>query len=208
MDLQTLLRRAVSAEDCWQSWQESLQTLAGASTIAEIKTSKQRVGAMWEEFCAAYLRLQGYTVTNWRDTTLESRTVWGMPRKTDLGIDLVAEKQGTLTAVQCKWRTKPSALALSHLKIFLPASEKRHIWKYRLVMTTTTGVSWKGLKPSNVRVLGLKTWQNLPRAVWAELAGDTGHRLADTAAPISTAPEPTVAIDADTVRKARLARFA
>ena len=62
-------------------------------------------GIWWEGFCTRYLEVQGYEVWSLANLPTDLRTLLQL-RFQDMGIDLVARKDGGYYAVQCKYRSR------------------------------------------------------------------------------------------------------
>lgn len=106
--LHTILVRGVPAgstlfdeftKEC-QTWYEH-----PAHTFTEMRTreNKKIRGDIFEEFCVLYLKhVSGYTQV-WRLEDVPDDVLGGLAlKRPDVGIDILCEKNGKYTAVQCK----------------------------------------------------------------------------------------------------------
>lgn len=150
---------------------------APAHTFTEMRTrdNKKIRGDVFEDFCVLYLKHARKYDNAWRledvpDHILE--TV-GLKRR-DMGIDIIAEKGGRYTAVQCKYKkhtgfkTK-NVLSWKVLSTFFALCLQSGSWEKHIVMTNCDYVRHAGKKtPKDVSIC-LKTFQNTTKEVWVQM---------------------------------------
>jgi hypothetical protein len=107
-------------------------------------------GDLFEAFCILFLRSKGYTAWLLKEVPEEILTRFGMKRF-DVGIDIIAVKDKTYSAVQCKFKKpRPGFVKgtwlpyncvnwkeLSTFYSLCQRTQEKARWKYHIVMTNT-----------------------------------------------------------------------
>jgi predicted helicase len=150
------------------------------TNIAQLKkrTEKSK-GTCFEIFCMLYLRQKGYECWMLNDLSDDLRKSLNLCKQ-DVGIDLIAKKNGFYYPIQCKFR-KPTKdfkgrqvhrVTWRDLSTFLSLCERtggKDGWKKNIIMTNADYCCWKGKKSEKDFTIGKKTLMNLPRTFWYEM---------------------------------------
>lgn len=177
-----------------------------AHTFTEMRTrdNKKIRGDIFEEFCVLYLKhVRGYSQV-WRlqdvpDDILHSLGL----KRPDMGIDILCERNGLYTAVQCKYKKhtgykSKTIVTWKQLSTFYALVLRTGPWEKYIVMTNCDYVRHMGKKTSKDMSLCLKTFQNTTKEQWIRMCGVEGHTVTETVSkPLSL----------EELRLARLARF-
>jgi predicted helicase len=186
-------------KDC-QKWYE-----APVHTFTEMRTrdNKKIRGDIFEEFCVLYLKHVKKYDSVWRlpDVPDDTLTKLGLKRQ-DMGIDILAEKDGKYTAIQCKYKKhntmKPkNVLGWKTLSTFYALCLRTGPWEKYIVMTNCDYVRHQGKKTPKDLSICLKTLQNITKEQWTLMCEIQGNTLTQVSVQLS--PEE--------LRAARLARF-
>lgn len=183
-----------------QTWYER-----PAHTFTEMRTrdNKKIRGDIFEDFCVLYLKhVRGYDNV-WRLEDVPDAVLGGLGlKRPDMGIDILAEKGGRYSAIQCKYKKhtgyKPKTIVTwKQLSTFYALVLRTGPWEKYVVMTNCHYVRHMGKKtPKDVSIC-LKTFQNTTKEEWVRMCGLEGH-------VVSEAPK---ALTLEELRAARLARF-
>lgn len=184
-----------------QKWYE-----APAHTFTEmrVRDNKKIRGDVFEDFCVLYLKhVRDYTNV-WRLADVPDHVLGGLGlKRPDMGIDIIAEKNGKYSAVQCKYKKhttiKPkNVLSWKALSTFYALCLRSGPWEKYIVMTNCDYVRHAGKKTPKDLSICLKTFQNTTKEEWTRMCELKGEIIAQTSAVPKTAEE---------LRAARLAYF-
>jgi predicted helicase len=170
-----------------------------------VRDNKKIRGDVFEEFCVLYLKhARGYTNV-WRLEDVPEHVLGGLGlKRPDMGIDIIAEKNGKYTAVQCKYKKhtgmKPkNILSWKALSTFYALCLRSGPWEKYIVMTNCDYVRHAGKKtPKDVSIC-LKTFQNTTKEEWTRMCSLEGHAVEEETKSIPKT--------AEELRAARLAFF-
>lgn len=203
--LHTILLRGVDdpfdefIKEC-QKWYDQ-----PAHTFTEMRTrdNKKIRGDVFEEFCVLYLKhVRGYTnVWLLKDVPEEVLTKLSLKRP-DVGIDILCERNGKYSAVQCKYKKhvgykSKTIVTWKQLSTFYALVLRTGPWEKYIVMTNCDYVRHMGKKTDKDLSICLRRFQQVTKEQWAlmcELKGETMEPKAKT-------------LTAEELRAARLARF-
>lgn len=151
------------------------------------KRTQKSKGTCFEIFCKLYLIKKGYEC--WMLNELDENTRQSLNLcKQDVGIDLIAKKNGFYYPVQCKFR-KPTKdfkgrqvhrVVWRDLSTFLSLCQRtggKDGWKKHVIMTNADYCCWKGKKGEKDFTIGKKTFQNLDRNFWRDMVYDKSSSL-------------------------------
>lgn len=184
-----------------QKWYEQ-----PAHTFTEMRTrdNKKIRGDVFEDFSVLYLKhVRGYDEV-WRLADVPEHVLGGLGlKRPDMGIDIVAEKNGKYTAVQCKYKkhttVKPkNVLSWKSLSTFYALCLRSGPWEKYIVMTNCDYVRHAGKKTPKDLSICLKTFQNTSKEEWTRMCELEGQTVTQASAPKTQ-------VD---LRAARLAYFA
>ncbi len=154
---------------------------AHSFTEMRARDNKKVRGDIFEDFCVVYLRhVRGYTNV-WRlpDVPAEILETLSMKRQ-DFGIDIVAEKDGKYTAIQCKYKKqtgKTNIVTWKALSTFYALCMRTGPWDKYIVMTNCTYVRHMGKKTSKDLSICLKTLQKTTKEQWTRMCGLEEHKI-------------------------------
>jgi predicted helicase len=174
-------------------------------------------GDLFELFCVVYLGHQGYNVWLLKDVPDELRLQLGLGTR-DVGIDLVAEKNGRYSAVQCKfkrprpgfvkgtwlpyncvnWKEVSTFFSLCHR-----TQETAH-WQYHIVMTNTKYVRRMGKATIHDKTIAYGTFSAL---TCLEMASMIPVKRSIIIESESQETKLKINSELDVMREARLRRF-
>lgn len=184
-----------------QKWYEQ-----PAHTFTEMRTrdNKKIRGDVFEEFCVLYLRhVRGYTQV-WRlaDAPEDVLTTLGLKRP-DMGIDIICERNGKYSAVQCKYKKhtgykSKTIVTWKQLSTFYALCMRTGPWESYVVMTNCHYVRHMGKKTPKDISICLRRFQSTTKEQWTRMCGLEEHRMVETKAKTLSVEE---------LRAARLARF-
>jgi len=184
-----------------QKWYEQ-----PAHTFTEMRTrdNKKIRGDVFEEFCVLYLKhVRGYDQV-WRLSDVPDHVLTGLGlKRPDMGIDIIAERNGKYSAVQCKYKKhttiKPvTIVSWKALSTFYALCLRTGPWEKYIVMTNCNYTRRAGKKTPKDLSICLKTFQNTTKEEWTRMCGLEGNTITQTLAPKTT----------EDLRAARLAYFA
>lgn len=170
-----------------QKWYEQ-----PAHTFVEMRTrdNKKIRGDVFEDFSVLYLKhVKGYDQV-WRLPDVPDHVLGGLGlKRPDMGIDLIAEKNGKYAAVQCKYKkhvsTKPkNILSWAKLSTFYALCLRTGPWDKYIVMTNCDYIRHAGTKktPKDVSIC-LKTLQNTTKEEWTRMCEIEGQTITQVSAP-------------------------
>lgn len=207
--LHTILLRGVPAgstffdeftKEC-QKWYEQ-----PAHSFTEMRTrdNKKIRGDIFEEFCVLYLKhVMGYSQA-WRLEDVPDDVLGGLGlKRPDMGIDILCEKNGKYSAVQCKYKKhtgykSKTIVTWKQLSTFYALVLRTGPWDRYIVMTNCDYVRHMGKKTPKDLSVCLKTFQKCTLGQWTEMCGLKGAPI--VAEPVKN-PTP------DELRALRIARF-
>lgn len=185
-----------------QKWYEQ-----PAHTFTEMRTrdNKKIRGDIFEEFCVLYLRhVSGYSQV-WRLEDVPDDVLGGLGlKRPDMGIDIICERNGKYTAVQCKYKKHTGYKARTQvtwkqLSTFYALVLRTGPWERYTVMTNCDCVRHMGKKTPKDLSICLRTFRKITKEQWTQMCGLKGEVVSTEPAPRLTPEE---------LRAARLARFA
>jgi predicted helicase len=165
-----------------QKWYET-----PAHNFVELRTreNKKLRGDIFEVFCVLYLKEKGYEAWRLEDMAEEMLEELKMKRK-DMGIDLIARKDGKFSAVQCKYKKpvgKKSYLTWKCLSTFYALCMRTGPWDRYIVMTNCDYTRHVGEKTEKDLSICLKTFQKITKEEWIQMCGVKGETLAIAETP-------------------------
>jgi hypothetical protein len=189
MDLQTVLHELFlkAPVNCFDAvivecgkWYEK-----PAHTFVELRTreNKKLRGDIFEVFCVLYLKsVKGYDEV-WRleDVPEELLAQLSLKRK-DMGIDLIAQRGTTFSAVQCKYKKptgKKSIVTWKALSTFYSLCMRSGPWEKYIVMTNCDYIRHVGAKTDKDLSICLRSFQGITKEQWVGLCGMEGRKMAD-----------------------------
>jgi predicted helicase len=183
-----------------QKWYEE-----PAHTFTEMRTrdNKKIRGDIFEDFSVLYLKHVRKYDNVWRLEDVPEHVLGGLGlKRPDMGIDIIAEKGGKYTAVQCKYKKhntiKKNVLSWKSLSTFYALCLRTGPWEKYIVITNCEYARHAGKKTPKDLSVCLKTLQNITKEEWTRMCEIEGHTTEE-----STAPK----LSPEQLRAARLARF-
>jgi predicted helicase len=165
------------------------------------RDNKKVRGDIFEDFCVLYLiKIKKYDNV-WRlsDVPIDVLERLTMKRQ-DFGIDIIAEKDGIYSAIQCKYKkqtTRSNCITWKALSTFYALCLRCGPFDKYIVMTNANTVRHMGKRtPKDVSIC-LKTLQGMTSEEWTSMCNLEEHKLSDTV-PLKSSEE---------VRQARLKFF-
>jgi predicted helicase len=194
-----------SPANLWDAFEEECQKFYNepAHTLTEMRTrdNKKVRGDIFEDFCVLYLiKIKKYDNV-WRlsDVPIDVLERLTMKRQ-DFGIDIIAEKDGIYSAIQCKYKkqtTRSNCITWKALSTFYALCLRCGPFDKYIVMTNANTVRHMGKRtPKDVSIC-LKTLQGMTSEEWTSMCNLEEHKLSDTV-PLKSSEE---------VRQARLKFF-
>jgi len=177
-----------------------------AHSFTEMRTrdNKKIRGDIFEEFCVLYLRhVKGYSQV-WRLPDVPDDVLGGLGlKRPDMGIDILCEKNGKYSAVQCKYKKhtgykSKTTVTWKQLSTFYALVLRTGPWEKYIVMTNCDYVRHMGKKSPKDLSICLKTFQNIRVGQWTDMCGLHGEPVV-----VEPVKKPT----ADELRALRIARF-
>jgi hypothetical protein len=167
------------------------------------RDNKKIRGDVFEDFSVLYLKhVRGYDQV-WRLEDVPNHVLGGLGlKRPDMGIDIIAEKNGKYSAVQCKYKKhttiKPvNILSWKALSTFYALCLRSGPWEKYIVMTNCDYVRHAGKKTPKDLSICLKTFQNTTKEEWTRMCNLEGHTVTQVAAPKTV----------EEIRAARLAYY-
>ena len=163
-----------------------------AHNLVELRTRKNTKikGDIYEEFCVLYLKNIKKYDNVWRLQDVPDNILinLGLKRR-DMGIDIIAEKDGLYDAVQCKykkagsktknvlsWKTLSTFYALCMCSGIHNENNKRE-WNKHIVMTNCDYVRHVGEKTNKDSSICLKSFQKISKDEWLSMCDIQYHKL-------------------------------
>ncbi len=207
MDLHALLLRG-SGDNLFDQFLVECQKFYDqpAHTFTEMRTrdNKKIRGDIFEEFCVLYLKhVRGYDQA-WRLEDVPDDILGGLSlKRQDMGIDIVCEKGGRYTAVQCKYKKhtgykSKTIVTWKQLSTFYALCMRTGPWEKYIVMTNCDYVRHMGKKTSKDLSICLRTFRKITKDQWARMCELKGDVLVE---------QPVQKLTPEELRAARLARF-
>jgi predicted helicase len=183
-----------------QKWYEQ-----PAHTLTEMRTrdNKKIRGDIFEEFTVLFLKHARNFDEVWRlgDIPEDVLDKLGLKRNQDMGIDIVAKKDGKYYAVQCKYKKhtsfKKNILTWKQLSTFYALCLRTGPWEKYIVVTNCEYTRHAGKKSEKDVSICLKTLQGITKEQWTRMCELEGNTLMDSVAPKTL----------EELRAARLAKF-
>ncbi len=174
-----------------------------AHTFTEMRTrdNKKVRGDVFEDFSVLYLKhVRGYEHA-WRLEDVPDDVLGGLGlKRQDMGIDIICERNGKYTAVQCKYKKhtsiKKNIVTWKQLSTFYALCMRTGPWEKYIVMTNCEYVRHMGKKTPKDLSICLRTLRNITKEQWTCMCGLKAEE-----------PEPVKKLTAEELRAARLARF-
>ena len=148
------------------------------------RDNKKVRGDIFEDFCVFYLRkVTGYE-NAWRleDVPAEILEKLGM-KHLDFGIDIVVEKAGKYSAVQCTYKkhvsSKFNMVTWKALSTFYALCLRTGPWEKYIVMTNCSYVRHQGKKNFKDLTIGLKKLQSITKTHWADMCDLTENTMTE-----------------------------
>lgn len=176
-----------------------------AHTFTEMRTrdNKKIRGDIFEEFSVLYLKhVLGYSQV-WRLEDVPDDVLGGLGlKRQDMGIDIVCEKNGKYSAVQCKYKKhtgykSKTIVTWKQLSTFYALVLRTGPWEKYIVMTNCDYVRHMGKKTPKDLSICLRRFQRITTGEWTQMCDIQGHTIA----------EPTKKPTPEELRAIRIARF-
>jgi hypothetical protein len=171
-----------------------------AHSISEIKDAQSTKvkGDVFEHFAYMYFsRVKKWQVWFLKDLPKEIRDKLKLA-KVDLGIDLIAQDQDKLYAIQAKYRKQntrtKTVLGWKQLSTFYGIVSKTGPWKKHIVFTNADYIRHVGTKTILDKSICLGTLRGIKRHEWEEMMGFVGYKMS----------EEKVKLTAEQIREKRL----
>lgn len=168
---------------------------APAHSFVEMRTrdNKKIRGDIFEDFCVVYLKYIGKYDNVWRlqDVPDDVLTKLSLARR-DFGIDIVAEKDGKYTAIQCKYKKqtgKTNIVTWKALSTFYALCMRTGPWEKYIVMTNCTYVRHMGKKTSKDVSICLRTLRKITKEQWTQMCNLESHTIEDVKITKPKSPE-------------------
>ena len=184
-----------------QKWYEQ-----PAHTFTEMRTrdNKKIRGDIFEDFTVLFLKHARNFNNVWRlgDVPDDVLDKLGLKKYQDMGIDIVAEKDGKYYAVQCKYKKhtsmKKNILTWKQLSTFYALCLRTGPWEKYIVVTNCEYTRHAGKKTVKDVSICLKTLQNITKEQWTRMCELECNTITQTS-PLKNLAD---------LRAARLAYFA
>ena len=164
--------------ECQKFYNEPAHSLTDMMT----RDNKKVRGDIFEDFCVLYLRNVGGYDNAWRleDVPPEILEKMGMKRQ-DFGIDIIVEKAGKYSAVQCKYKkhvsSKINMVTWKALSTFYALCLRTGPWEKYIVMTNCSYVRHQGKKTQKDVSIGLKKLQTMTSDQWVSMCNLVGKTI-------------------------------
>jgi len=145
-----------------------------AHTFTEMRTrdNKKIRGDIFEDFCVLYLKhVRGYPNV-WRLADVPSEVLDALSlKRQDFGIDILCERNGKYTAVQCKYKKhtgfkSKTIVTWKQLSTFYALCMRTGPWEKYIVMTNCDYVRHMGKKTPKDLSICLRTFQKITKDQW------------------------------------------
>lgn len=183
-----------SPPNLWDAFSEECRAFyeTPAHSFVEMRTreNKKLRGDLFEEFCVMYLKHVRSYAQVWRleDVPTEILERLGMGRR-DMGIDLVAEKDGKYAAIQCKYKTwtgaKKPIVTWKSVSTFYALCMRTGPWDKYIVMTNCAYVRHQGKKTPKDLSICQKTLQAITKEQWTKMCELKGEAIAPATKPLT-----------------------
>ncbi len=179
-----------------------------AHSFTEMRTrdNKKVRGDIFEEFSVLYLKhVLGYSQV-WRLEDVPDNVLGGLGlKRQDMGIDIVCEKNGKYSAVQCKYKKhtgykSKTIVTWKQLSTFYALVLRTGPWEKYIVMTNCDYVRHMGKKTPKDLSICLRKFQRITIGEWTSMCGLVGQTVTETP---TVAKKPTP----EELRAIRIARF-
>ena len=188
IDIKNAIKQSLSKfesnvfDDLYHLFQSYFERSCGNMMQLRKRTQKTK-GECFEVFCSLFLKEKGYNSWLLSELTEQQRQQFNLGRQ-DVGIDIVAEKNGEYYPIQCKFR-KPTKdckgrqvhrVVWKDLSTFLSLCERtggEKGWKKHIIMTNADYCCWKGKKSNKDYTIGKKTFQKQDRNFWYNMVFKT-----------------------------------
>jgi len=180
-----------SPANLWDAFEEECQKFYNepAHTLTEMRTrdNKKVRGDIFEDFCVLYLiKIKKYNNV-WRlpDVPADVLAQLGMKRQ-DFGIDIIAEKDGMYSAIQCKYKKqtgKSNSITWKALSTFYALCLRCGPFNKYIVMTNANTVRRMGKRTSKDLSICLKTFQGMSNEEWTSMCNLEANKLSETVSP-------------------------
>jgi hypothetical protein len=140
-------------------------------------TSTKIKGDLFEIFSVLYFESLEYNVWLIKDMPENILTFLGLTKR-DMGIDIVIEKNGEFSAVQCKYKTKYPAtykckkynnLCWKQLSTFYGLVARSGPWKNHIIITTGDKVILPGTKTDMDYIITYSDLLNIDNVTWHQI---------------------------------------
>ena len=177
-----------------------------AHTLTEMRTrsNKKIRGDIFEEFSLLYLKhVVGYpNVWRLEDVPEDVLTKLSLKRP-DMGIDIICERDGKYTAVQCKYKKhttykSKTTVTWKQLSTFYALCLRTGPWEKYIVTTNCDYVRHMGKKTSKDVSMCQGTFRKTTKDQWVRMCGIEGRTIAEA---------PKKNLTPDELRALRVARF-
>jgi hypothetical protein len=206
-----------SPTNLWDEFEADCRTFydapAHSFTDMRVRDNKKIRGDMFEDFCVEYLKhVKGYDNVWLLEDVPEELLVKLRMQRRDVGIDLVAEKSGRYSAIQCKYKkqetSKTKIVTWKALSTFYALCMRTGPWDKYIVMTNCSYVRHMGKKTPKDVSYCLGTLRKTSKEEWLKMCGDggVGHSMsaAGGGAGTATATPPSAKLTEEEVRALRL----
>jgi predicted helicase len=176
-----------------------------AHSFVEMRTrdNKKIRGDIFEDFSVLYLKHVRKFDQVWRlqDVPTEVLEQLGLKRQ-DVGIDIIAEKAGKYSAVQCKYKkhtsVKKNILSWKALSTFYALCLRSGPWDKYIVMTNCEYARHEGKKSYKDLSICLRTFRKISKNDWFNMCEREAKVISD---------DPVKKLTPAEIRAARLAYF-
>jgi len=175
-----------SPPNLWDAFEAECQKFYNepAHSLTDMRTrdNKKVRGDIFEDFCVLYLRNVGGYDNAWRleDIPPEILEKMGMKRQ-DFGIDIIVEKAGKYSAVQCKYKkhvsSKINMVTWKALSTFYALCLRTGPWEKYIVMTNCSYVRHQGKTTQKDVSVGLKKLQTMTSDQWVSMCNLVGQTM-------------------------------
>jgi hypothetical protein len=144
-----------------------------ATNIGDLKNKNTKlIGDYFEVFITIYLKYLNYQVYLLKDVPNELLLNLKLERK-DMGIDIIAEKDGEYYAVQCKYKSnknkKYTAVSWKELSTFYSLCMRSGPWKKLIVCTSASFIRIQGDKKETDLLLTKTLFENIDLVDWKNI---------------------------------------
>jgi len=180
-----------SPVNLWDAFEEECKKFYNepAHSLTEMRTrdNKKIRGDIFEDFCVMYLtKIKKYDNV-WRlpDVPIEVLEKLNMKRQ-DFGIDIIAEKDGLYSAVQCKYKKqtgRSNCITWKALSTFYALCLRCGPFDEYIVMTNANTVRHMGKRTPKDISICLKTLQGISKEEWTSMCNLETYVLSETSSP-------------------------